>query len=43
MVSLSTIRKRLGHKNLQTTLRYVQQSDNSADAEIRVWRRKKRH
>jgi integrase len=42
-VSLSTIRKRLGHKNLQTTLRYAQQSDTSADAEIRAWRRKKRH
>jgi len=26
-VSLATIRKRLGHKNLQTTLRYAEQSD----------------
>jgi hypothetical protein len=31
------------HKNLQTTLRYAQQSDATADAEIRAWRRKKRH
>jgi integrase len=34
-VSLPTIRKRLGHKNLQTTLRYAEQ----ADAEVRAWRR----
>jgi integrase/recombinase XerD len=38
-VSLPTIRKRLGHKNLQTTLRYAEQADETADAEIRVWRR----
>lgn len=38
-VSLATIRKRLGHKNLQTTLRYADKSDASADAEIRAWRR----
>jgi hypothetical protein len=38
-VSLPTIRKRLGHKNLQTTLRYAEQADNTADAEIRQWRR----
>jgi integrase/recombinase XerD len=35
-VSLSTIRKRLGHKNLQTTLRYAEQSDETADAEVRA-------
>lgn len=40
-VSLATIRKRLGHKNFQTTLRYAQQSDDAANAEIRAWRRKK--
>lgn len=40
-VSLATIRKRLGHKNLQTTLRYAEQSDQTADAELRAWRRKK--
>ena len=38
-VSLPTIRKRLGHKNLQTTLRYAEQSDQTADGEIRQWRR----
>ena len=40
-VSLATIRKRLGHKNIQTTLRYAEQSDETADAELRAWRRKK--
>jgi integrase len=40
-VSLNTIRKRLGHKNLQTTLRYADQSDATADAELRAWRRRK--
>lgn len=39
-VSLATIRKRLGHKNLQTTLRYAEQSDDTADAELRAWPRK---
>jgi len=38
-VSLATIRKRLGHKHLQTTLRYAEQSDPTADEEIRRWRR----
>lgn len=38
-VSLATILKRLGHKNLQTTLRYAEQSDAAADAELRQWRR----
>jgi integrase/recombinase XerD len=40
-VSLTTIRKRLGHKNLQTTLRYAEQSDATADAELRAWRRRR--
>lgn len=40
-VSLATIRKRLGHKNLQTTLRYADQSDTAADAELRDRRRQK--
>jgi site-specific recombinase XerD len=39
-VSLATMRKRLGYKNLQTTLRYAEQSDATADAEVRVWRRR---
>lgn len=38
-VGLATIRKRLGHKNLQTTLRYAELSDAAADAEVRAWRR----
>ena len=41
-VSLATIRKRLGHKHLQSTLRYTHLSDKVADAEIRAWRRKVR-
>jgi site-specific recombinase XerD len=36
-VSLPTIRKRLGHTNLQTTLRHAEQSDETADAEVRTW------
>ena len=40
-VSLATIRKRLGHKNLQTTLRYAEQSNSVADQEVRNWRRYK--
>jgi integrase len=40
-VSLATIRKRLGHKNLQTTLRYAEQSDATADTEVRAWRRRR--
>lgn len=39
-VSLTTIRKRLGHSNMQTTLRYAEQSDQTADAELRAFRRK---
>lgn len=41
-VSLATIRKRLGHKHIQTTLRYAQLSDETADTEIRAWRRNKK-
>jgi integrase/recombinase XerD len=40
-VSLATIRKRLGHRHLQTTLRYAEQSDDHADAEVRAWRRQR--
>ncbi len=38
-VSLVTIRKRRGHKNLQTTLRWAEQTDATADA-ARSWLRK---
>jgi site-specific recombinase XerD len=38
-VSLPTIRKRLGHQHLQTTLRYAEQNDATTDAELRAWRR----
>lgn len=40
-VSLATIRKRLGHQHIQTTLRYAEVSDATADAEVRQWRRRK--
>jgi integrase/recombinase XerD len=39
-VNLATIRKRLGHCNLQTTQRYAEQSDAVADAELSAWRRR---
>ena len=35
------IRRRLGHVNAQTVLRYADQRDTTADAEIRSWRRRK--
>jgi integrase/recombinase XerD len=35
-----TIRRRLGHKNLRSTLRYAEQSDATADVEVQAWRRK---
>ncbi len=38
-VSLATIRKRLGHTHIQTTLRYAEQSDAVADTEIQQRRR----
>lgn len=40
-VSLATIRKRLGHKSIQTTLLYAEKTDRTADTEIRSWRRGK--
>ena len=42
-VSLNTIRRRLGHKHLQSTLRYAEQSDTTSDAELRSWRQRKQH
>ncbi|SEJ94091.1 integrase/recombinase XerD [Deinococcus reticulitermitis] len=40
-VSLATIRKRLGHQHIQTTLRYAEVSDQTTDAEVRKWRRQR--
>jgi integrase/recombinase XerD len=40
-VSLETIRRRLGHANAQTVLRYADQRDATTDAEIRSWRRRR--
>jgi integrase/recombinase XerD len=40
-VALETIRRRLGHANAQTVLRYADQRDTTTDAEIRSWRRRK--
>ncbi len=40
-VGLATIRKRLGHRQLQTTLRYAEQSEATADAELRARRRQR--
>ena len=40
-VSLATIRKRLGHQHIQTTLRYAEVNDQTADEELRQWRRHK--
>jgi integrase/recombinase XerD len=39
-VLLQTSRKRLGHRNLQTTLRYAEQSDITADNELRARQRR---
>jgi integrase/recombinase XerD len=41
-VSLTTIKKRLGHRNIASTLRYAELSDETADNELRAWRRKQR-
>ena len=40
-MGLETSRRRLGHKHLQTTLRYAEQADAVGDAEIRGWRRRR--
>ena len=40
-VSLATIRKRLGHKRIETTLRYAEQADAVADAELRERQRRR--
>jgi integrase/recombinase XerD len=40
-VSLQTIREHLGHMSIQTTLRYAEQADAVADAELRAWHRRR--
>jgi integrase/recombinase XerD len=40
-VSLQTIRKRLGHRKIHTSLRYSEHSDRAADDELRRWRRRR--
>jgi site-specific recombinase XerD len=40
-VPLETIRRRLGHARIETTLRYAEQRDAVADADIRAWRQGK--
>ena len=41
-VSIETIRKRLGHRKIQTTLGYAEQTDRAADDELRARRRRRR-
>lgn len=41
-ISLATIRKRLGHANINTTLRYAEQAEVVADAELRGRQRLRR-
>jgi integrase/recombinase XerC/integrase/recombinase XerD len=40
-VSVQTIRKRLGHRKIQTTLLYAEHSDQAADDELRARRRRR--
>jgi len=40
-VSLSTIRKRLGHTSVTTTQRYAEIADAVADTEVRGWQRRR--
>jgi integrase len=41
-VSIYTVKRRLGHEHIQTTVRYAELYDTTADAEIRTWRRKQK-
>lgn len=41
-VSVTTVRKRMGHRNLQTTLGYADLSDQVADDDLRSWQRRRR-
>jgi integrase/recombinase XerD len=40
-VPATTVRKRLGHRNLQTTLGYADLSDQVADDDLRSWQRRR--
>lgn len=40
-VPVETVRKRLGHKKISSTLLYAEKSDRAADDEIRAWRRRR--
>lgn len=41
-VPIETVRKRLGHRDIRSTLLYAEKSDRVADDEIRAWRRRRR-
>jgi integrase/recombinase XerD len=40
-VPIETVRKRLGHRDIRSTLLYAEKTDRAADDEIRAWRRRK--
>lgn len=40
-VDLETIRRRLGHRRIETTLLYAELSDRAADERVRAWRRRR--
>ncbi|OHV28659.1 MULTISPECIES: tyrosine-type recombinase/integrase [Pseudofrankia] len=40
-VPVETIRKRLGHADIRSTLIYAHKTDQAADADIRAWRRRR--
>jgi integrase len=40
-VPVETIRKRLGHADIRSTLLYAHKTDQAADADIRAWRRRR--
>jgi hypothetical protein len=40
-VPVETVRKRLGHRDIRSTLLYAVKSDQVADDEIRAWRRRR--
>jgi integrase/recombinase XerD len=41
-VPIETVRKRLGHRDIRSTLLYAEKTDPAADNEIRAWRRRRR-